>query len=147
MHPDCETAVLYKTAEVSYKAKKVQIIDVWHQNWKPHEILFWMNKIHLCGGHFEISLQKSNITFRHLLPDFICFMGFTHKTLLWQCQCSGSTVSPEPWFNIEMSSYQYRKSHRGDKTILRLSYLHNGVSYTGKMTSLYWTRPQAVITQ
>ena len=39
-----------------------------------------------------------------------------------------------------MSSYQYRKSHYGDKTILRPSYLHNGISYTGKMASLYWIR-------
>ena len=46
-----------------------------------------------------------------------------------------------PWFNIKMSSYQYRKSHCGDKTILRPSYLHNGISYTGKTTSLYWIRP------
>ena len=41
------------------------------------------------------------------------------------------------WFNIKMLSYQYRKSHCGDKTILRPSYLHNGISYTGKMASLY----------
>ena len=27
--------------------------------------------------------------------------------------------------------------------ILRPSYLHNGISYTGKMTSLYWIRAQA----
>ena len=47
-----------------------------------------------------------------------------------------------PWFNIKMSSYQYRKSHCGDKTILRPSYLHNGISYTGKMTSLYWIGTQ-----
>ena len=46
--------------------------------------------------------------------------------------------APGPWFNINMSSYQYRKSHCGDKTILRPSYLHNGISYTGKTTSLYW---------
>ena len=39
-----------------------------------------------------------------------------------------------------MLSYQYRKSHCGDKTILRSSYLHNGISYTGKMTSLYWIK-------
>ena len=39
-----------------------------------------------------------------------------------------------------MSSYQYRKSHCGDKTILWPSYLHNGISYTSKMTSLYWIR-------
>ena len=41
-----------------------------------------------------------------------------------------------------MISYQYRKSHCGDKTILRPSYLHNGISYTAKMTSLYWIRVQ-----
>ena len=35
-----------------------------------------------------------------------------------------------------MTSYQYRKSHCGDKTILRPSYLHNRISYTGK-TTLY----------
>ena len=43
-------------------------------------------------------------------------------------------------FNKKMSSYQYRKSHCGDKTILRPSYLHNGISYTGKTASLYWIR-------
>ena len=37
-----------------------------------------------------------------------------------------------------MSFYLYRKSHCGDKMILRPSYLHNGISYTYKMTSLYW---------
>ena len=47
-----------------------------------------------------------------------------------------------PWFNIKMSSYQYRKSHCGDKTILQPSYLHNGISNTGKMTPLYWIRAQ-----
>ena len=41
-----------------------------------------------------------------------------------------------------MSSYQYRKSHCGDKTVVRSSYLHYGISYTGKMTSLYWFSPQ-----
>ena len=40
-----------------------------------------------------------------------------------------------------MSSYQYRKSHCGDKTVERSSYLHNGISYTGKMSSLYWFSP------
>ena len=44
-----------------------------------------------------------------------------------------------------MTSYQYRKSHCGDKTILRPSYLHNGISYTGKTTSLYWIGAQVII--
>ena len=47
-----------------------------------------------------------------------------------------------PLFNIKMSSYQYRKSHCGDKTVVRSSYLHNGISYTGKMSSLYWNGAQ-----
>ena len=42
--------------------------------------------------------------------------------------------------NIKMSSYQYRKSHCGDKTIWRPSYLRSGISYTRKTTSLYWIR-------
>ena len=37
-------------------------------------------------------------------------------------------------------SYQYRKSHCGDKTVVRSSYLNSGISYTGEMTSLYWIR-------
>ena len=45
-------------------------------------------------------------------------------------------------FNIKMSSYQYRKSHCGDKTISWPSYLHNGISYTGKTSSVYWIRAQ-----
>ena len=52
------------------------------------------------------------------------------------------TKKSGPRFNIKMSSYQYRKSHCGDKTVVRSSYLHNGISYTGKMSSLYWIRAQ-----
>ena len=40
--------------------------------------------------------------------------------------------------NRKMLSRQYRKSHCRDKMILRPSYLHNGISYTGKTASLYW---------
>ena len=43
---------------------------------------------------------------------------------------------PGTWFNIVMPSYQYRKSHCGAKTILWLSCLHNGISYTGKTASI-----------
>ena len=43
---------------------------------------------------------------------------------------------------MKMPSYQYRKSHCGDKTVVRPPYLHNGISYTSKMASLYWFSPQ-----
>ena len=57
-----------------------------------------------------------------------------HKKKFWN-----QKYTPRGWFNIKMTSCQYRKSHCGDKTILRPSYLHNGI---GKMTSLYWIRAQ-----
>ena len=47
-------------------------------------------------------------------------------------------ATPGPWFIIKISSYQYRKFYLVDKTVVRSSYLHNGISYTGKMSSLYW---------
>ena len=46
------------------------------------------------------------------------------------------------WFNIKMISDQYRKSCCGNKMISRPSYLHKGISFTGKTTSLYWIRAQ-----
>ena len=54
---------------------------------------------------------------------------------------------PGPWFNIKMSSYQYRKSHCGDKTAVRSSYVHNWIFYTDKMSSLYWIRALGGISQ
>ena len=36
-----------------------------------------------------------------------------------------------------MTSYQYR-------TVVRSSYLHNGIFYAGKMISLYWIRPKVI---
>ena len=60
-----------------------------------------------------------------------------HFSLIWVCGWRTG-----PWFNTKMSSYQYRKSHCGDKTILRPSYLHTGISYTGKTASLYWIGAQ-----
>ena len=63
---------------------------------------------------------------------------------LTKCHFRGQ-IKPGGWFNKKRTSYQYRKSHCGDKTILRPSYLHYGISYTGKTTSLYWIRAQVII--
>ena len=53
-------------------------------------------------------------------------------------------IKPGAWFNINMLSYQNRKPCCGDKTIIRSSYLYNRISYTGKMSSLYWICAQVV---
>ena len=41
-----------------------------------------------------------------------------------------------------MQSWEYRKFHYGDKTVVRSSYLHNGIFYTLTMASLYWANPR-----
>ena len=60
-------------------------------------------------------------------------------------ECTNNLNWPGGWFNIKIPSYQYRKSHCGDKTVVSSSYLHNGISYTGKMSSLYWIGAQQVL--
>ena len=57
-------------------------------------------------------------------------------------QPTDSPIATRALIQYKMSSYRYRKSHCGDKTVVRSSYLHNGISYTGKMSSLYWIRAQ-----
>ena len=77
-----------------------------------------------CHGIFQTQHQKCEIY------KFIAF-SFDASASLFAYRA--------PIFNIKMSSYHYRKSHYGDKTVVRSSYLHNEISYTGKTTSLYWT--------
>ena len=43
-----------------------------------------------------------------------------------------------------MLSWQYRKSHCGDETILWSSHLHNGISFHGKMAFLNCKKPPAL---
>ena len=106
-----------------------------------------------CMGRWTI---PSNINFQGIFRDQIitillfqcclsCLQLRTNACCIYHelhilCEAQAGTR-----FNIKMISYQYRKSHCGDKTILRPSYLHNGISYTGKTTSLYWIRAQICI--
>ena len=50
------------------------------------------------------------------------------------CVCMYTPGAP---FNIKMTSYWYRKCYCGDQTIIRSSYLHNGISFTGKASHHY----------
>ena len=43
-----------------------------------------------------------------------------------------------------MPSYQYKKSYCDDKTILQQSYLHSGISYSGKTTCSNWIGVQVI---
>ena len=50
-------------------------------------------------------------------------------------------IETAPWFNVDMSSYRYRKSHCRAKAVVIWSYLHNGIFYCGKIESLCWIVP------
>ena len=81
----------------------------------------------------------------HWKADFWQLAYFLHRVTCHKPVMKWTVIRPrDPGsrFNINMTSYQYRKSHCGNKTMLRPSYLHNGISYTGKMTSLYWIGAQ-----
>ena len=88
-------------------------------------------------------LNFSKVDWENASLSLIAHIFFLAMLLLWSVQNCIHELCPGGWFNIKMPSYQYRKSHCGDKTILRPSYLHNGISNTGKISSLYWIRVQA----
>ena len=43
-----------------------------------------------------------------------------------------------------MLSNEYRNSHCADKTVVKPSYLHKGIPYTSRITSLHWIRAQVI---
>ena len=59
-----------------------------------------------------------------------------------------ATTIPEGqnWPRVKMIPCLHKKTHSGSKMILRLSYLHNGIFYTGKTTfKLIWTNEDIFI--
>ena len=91
----------------------------------------------LCDEIYEVEMRGGEVRSRYESFREIKMRGWETNGIElhvgWETR-SGS------WFNIKMPYYQCRKSHCEDKTVVRSSYLHNGISYTGKMTSLYWIR-------
>ena len=111
------------------------------------EILHWSEHVnYLCS-----SLVKYFGKFRHIRYEITSklsrglYCAFIYSKSRYGIDVYGSCLNVKNdeeakraggCFNIKMSSYQYRESHCGD--------LHNGISYTGKMASLYWINPQLV---
>ena len=104
----------------------------------------------IMGSRRDRPPPSSGLSWR--LPDDDLSIRYSHlhsvcherSDLRWHLYLVITTggMSSGPRFNIKMSSYRYRKSHCGDKTVVRSSYLHNGISYTSKMSSLYWIGAQ-----
>ena len=84
-----------------------------------------------------LSSDKSDVT-----PKQLYIQVHTLICKMYVFSIAAFVERPGDSFYIKTPSYQYRKSHCGYKTILPPSYPHNGISYTGKMSSLYWIRAQ-----
>ena len=112
--------------------------DVSHNTWLNKEPSCLWFEMPCCSCDLTVitcALKRYDAVITQLMFPKI-FILTTYIPLLWLYQ-------PRPWFNIKMSSYQYRKSHYGDKTIP--SYLHNEISYSGMKTSLYWIGAQTLL--
>ena len=88
-----------------------------------------ISSVRICHVILVATTGTTNMV--HVLASSHCnsFKDWGHRYHLQE---------PGLWFNIKMSSSQYRKSHCGDKTVVRSSYLHNWISHIGKMSCLYW---------
>ena len=116
-----------------------------------HQIIFIPKSMDPVHAKYKYYIHIHHV--RHLYKTSSCILliiefnfywnilYFTLFMLLVTCIVVIYKSVSGAWFNIKMSPYQYRKSHCGDKTVIRSYYLHNEISYTGKMTSLYWISP------
>ena len=127
----------------SHNSPSIQHLSVSNQSNQPfrrygqQSIWPWKNTSKICQSR-DLGPRSWKVI-QYINPDlyFLCpkYLTLAQTVLAWE---AGG------WINIKMSSYQYRKSHCGDKTILRPSYLHNGISYTGKMTVILNRGPKVV---
>ena len=88
----------------------------------------WFKNTQLSGDNCDLMFHQGYPRSRTITVDRYLFLAI----MTWQW--AGGRI------NIKISSYQYRKSYCGDKTILRPSYLHNGISFTDNMTYFNWIR-------
>ena len=155
--------MLYDYFVIIFTRKIIVILDIWHL-WRFGKLFIFVsivirfmqntrNKAY-SGGHYwndyfcALSLSQVSATYLKMehpmwMPDLQ--MRCSDLTIWQGTRMIALTMAPRvtypipgPWFNIKIPSNQYRKSHCGDKTVLRSSYLHNGISYAGKTASLYW---------
>ena len=141
-----DVMVYYKTKNIYHVLNTGQYF-IKLSAWKYIYIskLLWMNSTG-CNSYIAACsrLQYSKTftwqIFRRNMNMFLKFQSFLHTDMTQVVEILLHVRQGPTRSQGSDSSYRYRKSHCGDKTVVRSSYLHNGISYTGEMTSLYWIR-------
>ena len=101
-------------------------MSIWYSHCNQAKLIQWNGNCHTKDQPFH--------WLRNVIKQVACHLAFCGCCDIVQYhgiersgRCRG----------IDIASYQYRNSHCGDTMIWWLSYLHNGISYPGKVTSLY----------
>ena len=139
---------------------------IWkHQQHLSHSFAHWSldkNGWHFADDIFTCISMNQNYILIEISRKFVATCSSCNKSLLvqvmdWRWTVDNPLPNNDDRFHLLMyaplclneittrglvPSCQYNKSHCGDKTILRPSYLHDGITYTDKMTFLYWINPQ-----
>ena len=110
------------------------------KNQYTHKVLHWSVCFSLILGEF---LSIWCIWTEGQYAIWVIMTFHHHATVSSACILGCLPWSPVPWFNIKMSSYQNRKSHCGDKTVVRSSYLHNGIYWWDDIRIL--NHPQVIL--
>ena len=105
--------------------------------WLPHnpelvtpiQLLWRVNKVHT----HPYKENTNDISQPHITRHKQRYLDFMSLNVAIQTMVQIQT---------EQMSYQYKEYHCGENMVVRSSYLHNGIYYFGKMTSLYWLRAQ-----
>ena len=96
----------------------------------------------ITSSRFHNHINFANMTFPPpQISRWILFSRGPNKEVWSDPTLITGEQRPGPWFNIKMSSFQNRKSHCGDKTVVRPPYLQSGISYAGQVVSVYWISP------
>ena len=120
------------------------LLYYWHHSWGFGIGYHPLYSLYLCTHDSHIIMWGSPIAYIYSFTTNTAIQRVGSMGCLPITLCMAGCwpdSHPGPWFNIRMSSYRYRISHSGDKTVVRPSFLHDGISYTGKTTSLHWFSP------
>ena len=107
-----------------------------------------IRRFHIHFGNFSSLLHYQGITnhlFFFVVVFLIRYISPNRCHCNWMCEFLMYSIPYSIWILIQykdailkIPSYQYRKFHCGDKTVIRSAYIHNETSYIGNMASLYW---------
>ena len=149
--PGTTAAHLRVTVQQASVARGELVLGIWYGECHVECVLSWLPVVVTSTINQPSTMPLMPSTDFRNFENFQCQI-FLLRSLFFDTCYSGTNDTtahclhlPGPRFNIKMPSYQYMKSHCGDKTVVKSSYLHNGISSTGKMTSFYWIRAQEII--